>query len=472
MNDPQKIVILGAGLAGLSAGYELAKAGKKVVILEKNSYVGGLATTFKVGHYRFDTGPHRWFTKINEIDKWVRDLMGDELINVKRLTRIYFNHKYFLYPMQPINALLGIGPVRAVQSVIDYFIVKIKTRIFPKPVVSMEDAYIQQFGKTLYEIFFKNYSEKLWGRPCNKLSGDWVSQRSRGMSITTIIKDAFFPSKGKVVSLVEEFSYPKLGVGRIAERLAEEIRKMGGEIVLNAKISKIKYQKSKIQSVIYKNNDEDIEIGGDEFISSIPMTDLVTCLAPDSNNITKEVKTLSYRAEIFVVLFIKRDKISPDQWIYAQDSTLPFVRFLETDNWSFNMSPKGTTSLVFEVACDKADKYWNDSDKNLTEWVIDKYINEFKTINKNDIFGSFVHRQENEYPIYRVGYEKPLNTIKEFLKKYKNLQIIGRAGMYRYNNMDHTIQSGIWAARNLTGGNYNLENINTEKEYHEQKKSV
>ncbi len=473
MNDSQKIVILGAGLAGLSAGFELSKAGRKVTVLEKNPYVGGLATTFKVGDYRFDTGPHRWFTKINEVDKWVRDLMGEELITVQRLTRIYFSGRYFYYPIKPFEALAGIGPLKGVKAVLDYLLVKIKNKINPQPVVTMEDAYVQQFGRTLYKIFFENYSEKLWGKSCKQLSGDWVAQRSRGMSILTVIRNAFFPQKGKVVSLVEEFSYPKLGVGRISERLSEEIKKNGGEVILNAEVKEIKTAGKKIKSILIQKNNQKEEIEADEVISSIPLNELVTRLSPPTpKEVILAVPELSFRDEVFVVLFLKAGKITPDQWIYTQDPSLPFVRLVETDNWSKFLSPQGTTSLVFEVACDRNDKIWNNTKEKLVAWVTEKYIKEFKTIGQEEIIASFVHRQENEYPVYAVGYEKPLKIIKEYLKKFSNLQIIGRAGMYRYNNMDHTIQSGIWAAKNLMGGNYNLESINLEKEYHEEKRAA
>ncbi len=473
MNSPQKIVILGAGLAGLAAGFELAKAGKKVLILEKNPYVGGLATTFKVGDYRFDTGPHRWFTKINEVDKWVRDLMGKELITVRRLTRIYFSGRYFYYPIKPFEALAGIGPVKGIQAVLDYLVVKLKNKLNPKPVVTMEDAYVQQFGRTLYKIFFENYSEKLWGRSCKQLSGDWVAQRSRGMSILTVIRNAFFPQKDKVVSLVEAFSYPKLGVGRISERLSEEIKKRGGEVILGAEVKEVKTEGKRIRNIVIQRNGQKEELEADEVISSIPLNELVIRLTPSiSEQASQAVAKLSFRDEVFVVLFLKSSKITPDQWIYTQDPTLPFVRLVETDNWSKFLSPTGTTSLVFEVACDRNDKIWNRTDEKLVKWVTEKYIKEFKTIDKNDIVASFVHRQENEYPVYTVGYEKPLKIIKGYLRKLTNLQIIGRAGMYRYNNMDHTIQSGIWAARNLLGGNYNIESINLEKDYHEEKRTA
>lgn len=469
----ETVIILGAGLAGLSAGYELVKAGKKVIVLEKNAYVGGLASTFQVGKYRFDTGPHRWFTKISEVDQWVRDLMGKELINVKRLTRIYFNHKYYYYPMQPLNALAGIGIVKATRAILDYFLIRVQIFLKPNPAKTMEDAYVQQFGKTLYKIFFENYSEKLWGRPCRELSGDWVAQRSRGMSIMTIVRDAFFPQKGKVVSLVEEFSYPKLGIGRIAQRLAEEIKKAGGEIILNAEVLSIKYNVLSIKSVIYETGSEKHELTGDEFISSIPLTSLVSSLNPvPPKEVINANKSLSFRNEVFVVLFLKKGKISKDQWIYTQDPSLPFVRFMETDNWSSNLSPKGTTALVFEIASDKDDKIWTMKDEKLVSFITKKYTDEFKAISQDDITGSFVHHQEFEYPIYKVGYEKSLRLVKSYLKKLKNLQIIGRSGMYRYNNMDHTIQSGLWAAGNLLGKNFDLESINIEKEYHEAKKAA
>jgi protoporphyrinogen oxidase len=467
------VVILGAGLAGLTAGFQASKVGKKVLILEKNPYVGGLATTFKVGQYRFDTGPHRWYTKIKEADDLVRQVMGKEMILVNRLTRIYFAGKYYYYPMQPLNALSGIGILKAIRALIDYFLIKALAKVRPYEIVTMEDAYVNQFGRTLYETFFKNYTEKLWGKPCTKLSGDWVAQRSRGMSIWTVVRNAFFPQKGKVVSLVEQFHYPKLGVGRIAERLSEEIKKKGGEVYLNCPVIKIKTEKTLVKKIIVKKNSGTEVISGDEFISSIPITSLIKSLDPPPDpEVLKANLCLSFRSEVFVVLFLKKGAITKDQWIYTQDSKLPFVRFEETDNWSPFLSPAGTTSLVFEVACDENDKVWQMDDQKITDWIINKYVSEFKTIKKEDIASTFVHRQENEYPVYPVGYEKSIKKVKDYLKKFSNLQLVGRSGMYRYNNMDHTIQSGIWAAKNLVGGNFNLEEINIEKEYHEEKKAV
>lgn len=263
----------------MTAGYTLAKAGWQVEVVEAEGQVGGLARTIEVNGFRFDTGPHRWFTKNESINKWMHKLLGKEIIQVPRLTRIYFDGKFFYYPIRLINALLGIGPVKAVRAVIDYFLARVRSRIFAQKLLTMEDGYISQFGKTLYETFFRRYSEKLWGIPCNKVSVDWVGQRTRGLNILTIIKDVFVKSKN-VVSFVDEFSYPIKGIGRFPDKLAEEIKKAGGKIYTSAEALKINSLGNRIVSVEVKRGGKNEIIEGDHFISTIPISDLIIRLSP------------------------------------------------------------------------------------------------------------------------------------------------------------------------------------------------
>lgn len=463
---------MGGGLAGLAAGYELSRAGKKVTVVEKWDEVGGLARTIKVKNFRFDTGPHRWYTKSNMVNEWMLKILGREVIKVPRLTRIYFDGKFFFYPIKLMNALTGIGILKAFQSVIDYLIARTKARLFKQKLVTMEDGYINQFGKTLYETFFKRYSEKLWGVDCRQISIDWVGQRTRGLNILTIIKDTFFKSRG-VVSLVDEFSYPKTGIGRLAEKLAEEIEKRGGAILTNTEVVEINHSQNQISSVKVKTKNKSLTFKADEFISSIPINDLIKSLKPVADKkIINLADKLEYRDELQVALFVNKTHITPDTWIYVHPKEIPFMRVMEMDNWSDELSPAGTTTLVFEVACNEGDGMWKKTDHEIIDFVANSYINEFKLITGKNILGGYVHRVPKEYPVYHIDYKEDTDKIKNYLLKFENLQLVGRNGTFRYNNMDHSIEMGLFAAKNIIAGKkaYDIESINIEREYLEEKK--
>ncbi len=472
LNKKGKVIIMGGGLAGLAAGFELANDGFKVVVVEMCKEVGGLAKTLEIKGNRFDTGPHRWYTKNDSVNDWMLKLLDKEVIRVPRLTRIYFDKKFFYYPIRLMNALGGIGAIKSIKAVFDYIIARVKARVVKVSLLTMEDGYINQFGKTLYEIFFKRYSEKLWGIDCRKISIDWVGQRTRGLNILTIIKDTFFKSRG-VVSLVDEFSYPELGVGRIAEKLAEGIRKKGGEILLESEVIKINHNSNLVTSVLIKKSGKNIELSGDYYISSIPLDDLVKRLSPvEGKNVLILANKLQYRDELQVALFVKKNHITPDTWIYVHPKEIPFLRIMEMDNWSDKLSPTGFTTLVFEVACNEGDDTWNKKDKEIIKKVADSYISEFGLINKEDIFGGYVHRVPKEYPVYHLGYKEDVDKIKRYLDRYSNLQLVGRNGTFRYNNMDHSVEMGLYAAWNIIKGKmvHDIESVNIEREYLEEKK--
>jgi protoporphyrinogen oxidase len=475
VNKSKKVVVLGAGLAGLSAAYELSKKNFSVTVVEKSNQVGGLAQTIRRGDFHFDTGPHRWYTKNDFVNKWMLSLLGQEVIRVPRLTRIYFDKKFFYYPIKLTNALFNIGIIRAVQSVIDYVLARTKARFFKQKLVSMEDGYINQFGKTLYELFFKRYSEKLWGQDCRQISIDWVGQRTRGLNIFTVLKDSLLKNKN-VVSLVDEFSYPKMGVGRIAEKMAEEISKNGGKILVRTEVTHINEEKDRIVSVTAKKGKDTLKLTGDYFISSMPLDDLVKRLMLSGKKKNEHIlglaKKLTYRDELLVALFVKKTKITPDTWIYIHPKEIPFMRVMEMDNWSDKLSPRGTTTLVFEIACNVGDDFWRKTDQELIKLVGNAYIKEFHLIKESDILAGFVYRVSKEYPVYHLGYREDVDEIKKYLKKFTNLQLVGRNGTFRYNNMDHSIEMGLYAAWNLIEGKekYDIESVNIEREYLEEKR--
>lgn len=469
----KEVIILGAGLAGLSAAYELSRKGHKVTVFEKYDFIGGLAATIRKKGFAFDTGPHRWFAKNDFINNWMLKLMDGELVKVKRLTRIYFDHKYFYYPVRVMNALLGIGPAKAIAAVLDYVIYRFRSRIFHPKIVSLEDGFVNQFGKTLYEIFFKRYSEKLWGRPNSEISSDWAGQRTRGFNLLTVIKDAIFKSR-KIVSFVDEFDYPKKGVGRIAEKLAEEVKKNGGEIYLNSRVVSFETNgKNKVTGVVIEKKGKKEKLEADEYISTIPLPHLIDFISPKApEEIIKESKTLKFRSEVQVTLFVNKSKIIPDVWLYVHPKEISFMRFMEMDNWSDELQPRGQTAIVFEVACTEGDEMWNKKDSELVDIVKTDYIKEFKAIAKKDVLGGFVHRVPHEYPVYHIGYTKPLAKIRKYLENFKNLQTVGRNGIFRYNNMDHSIEMGLYSAWNIIEGTrkHDPYSVNIEREYLEEKK--
>ncbi|HEV2127832.1 MAG TPA: FAD-dependent oxidoreductase, partial [Thermomicrobiales bacterium] len=246
-------IIMGAGPAGLCSAYVLSKAGYPATVVEAAPFVGGLARTIKRqtdhGEFKFDIGGHRWFTKNDELNDLFREVVGEELLWVNRISRIYFDGKFVDYPLKLANALKAVGPVTAARAVFDYGLIQARRKAAPREVVSMEDAYVAQYGRTLYELFFQAYSEKVWGMRCSELSGDWVSQRTKGMSLVTAIKDAVVPSKGKVVSLIDEFMYPRYGFGRFSERMADAIEAAGNEIKLKSPVEKIVLEGNRVKGV-------------------------------------------------------------------------------------------------------------------------------------------------------------------------------------------------------------------------------
>lgn len=467
----QSVVILGAGLAGLAAGYELTKAGYKVTIIEKWDDVGGLARTIEKKGHRFDTGPHRWYTKNDMVNTWMLKLMGDEVVKIPRLTRIYFDHKFFNYPIKIKDTLMGMGVVRTLRAVVDYLLIRVWLKISKKQPVTLEEGFTYQFGKTLYEMFFRRYSEKLWGTSCKNIAAEWIGQRTRGFNITTVIKKALFDNQ-KVVSFVDEFSYPKKGIGRIAQKMAEVITKEGGKILLNNEVIGVAHDGKRITAVRTRGRQPQT-LEAHDVVSSIPLSDLVRMLTPVvPQHIISINSQLSYRNELQIALFVNKAHLTADTWVYVHSLDLPFVRFMEMDNWTTRLSPQGTTTLVFEVTCNEGDEIWRMSDQDAVNMVTKAFIKEFGLITHRDILGSYVHRVPKEYPIYHLGYKNDLAVIKKYLDQFGNLQLIGRNGTFRYNNMDHSVEMGLYAAWNILEGErkFDIESVNLEREYLEEKK--
>lgn len=469
-------VVMGAGPGGLCSAYVLTKAGLPTTVLEKAPFVGGLARTIHrqtdYGEFRFDIGGHRWFTKSDELNELFREVIAEELLWVNRTSRIYFDGKYVDYPLKISNALRAMGPVVAAQAMADYGRTRVGQRLHPSPVVSMEDAYIDQFGPTLYRLFFQRYSEKVWGLPCDQMSGDWVSQRSKGMSLLTAVKDAVVPSRGKVVSLIDEFMYPRGGFGRFSERMADAIVAGGNSIQLSTSVEKVHREGNRVTAVTVSTENGSERIEGDNFISSIPLTMLAKIMEPAAPaDVLKAAKSLTFRNIITVNLMLKKRQVTPDTWLYVHDRNILFGRLHEPKNWSPAMVPSDEfTSLVVEYFCSYGDHIWTMTEEELVDRTVQHLVEDLEFITPDEVIGGFTIRAPRAYPAYVIGYQEPLNRIKAFIGDIDNLQIIGRYGTFRYNNTDHAIETGLLAAKNILGESHDLDQVNADDEYHEIKR--
>jgi protoporphyrinogen oxidase len=465
---------MGAGPGGLATGYWLAKHGVPVTVLERAPFVGGLARTVQQDGFKFDIGGHRWFSKVDEVNDFYKEIIADETVWVRRISRIYFDGKYIDYPLEISNALAAIGPVKAAQAVVDYGRSALARRSRTTPIETMEDAYVDQYGRTLYELFFERYSEKVWGRPCSEMSGDWVSQRTKGMSLVTAVKDAIIPSKGAVQSLIESFMYPRYGYGRLSERMAEGIEAAGNEVRLGAGVTKVLRQGNHITGVVVTDDQgRETTVEGANFVSSIPLTVLCSIMEPAAPaEVIEAAKSLTFRNVITVNLMLDREKVTDDTWLYVHDRSIKFGRLHEPKNWSVDMVPdQSKTSIVAEYFCSFGDETWSMSDDALVEQTANHLIDDLGFVERNEVLGGFTVRAPRAYPSYTIGYEAPLALLKDFVSSFDNLQIIGRYGTFRYNNADHSVETGLLAARNILGESYDLDQVNAEKEYQEIKRN-
>lgn len=475
-SSDQTTLVMGAGPGGLCSAYVLSKAGVRATVVERAPFVGGLARTIKretsYGEFRFDIGGHRWFTKIDELNELFREVIGEELLWVNRVSRIYFDGRYVDYPLKISNALKAVGPVKSAQAMADYGRTRVMQRIRPFDVVSMEDAYIDQFGPTLYELFFQRYSEKVWGLSCDQMSGDWVTQRSKGMSLLTAVKDAVVPSKGKVVSLIDEFMYPKYGFGRLSERMADGIAAMGNTVRLGAGVTKVHRQGNRVTGVTLESEGREEFVEATNFISSIPLTVLAKIMEPAAPaDVLAAADQLTFRNIVTVNVMLKRRQVTPDTWLYVHDRNILFGRFHEPKNWSPAMVPSDDlTSLVVEYFCSPGDEIWNMTEEEFVRKTVDHLADDLQFIDRSEVIDGFIVRAPRAYPAYVIGYEEPLERIKAFIDEFENLQIIGRYGTFRYNNTDHSIETGLLAAKNILGEHHDLDQVNADKEYHEIKR--
>ncbi len=442
-------IILGGGLSGLSAGHVLVKAGWPVTVFESDPEVGGLSKTVVKRGFRFDLGGHRFITKSRKIELFVKELLGGEFLTVSRKSKIFMRKKFFDYPLRPSNVLFGLGIPTTFKIIFDYSIERIKN-LFVSPInVSLEDWVVNNFGRTMFNLYFKEYSEKVWGIGCESISKEWVEQRIKGLSLWAAIKNAFFKFSGKHIdTLADKFIYPINGIGQISVRLKEEIDERNA-VLTDTRVIQINHEDFSVRDVNVMNNNRLYSAKGEAFISSIPLTALIQMLHPAApDDIVEAAAHLKYRDIVIVTVMLNREKVTDLTWMYLPEKNIQLGRIHEPRNWSPSMAPEGKTSVVSEYFCFKDDRVWNSSDEELTAITV-KQLEELGFINGSEIIDSCVIRLPNAYPLFEIGYSEHYNKILEYLKNFKNLNIIGRGGMFRYYNMDHAMESGIELAENI-----------------------
>jgi len=468
MNADCPIVIAGAGIAGVSAAYRLQGAGEApFVVFEKESYIGGYSRTIRRGDFRFDLGGHRFYTKKPHVEEVVRRVVGDDLLEVDRTSRILFGGRLINYPLRPLNALRSLGLRGAGKAVLDYGAMKLGNLLSGDAAEETFERWaLNRFGRHLYEIYFKGYTEKTWGIPCARLSADFAEQRIKGLSFREAVKDAIF-KKGQDESLVRRFLYPRYGFGQIPDGMAASIREPN-RILTRRPVVGVEHDGKRIRGVVTESPDGREERQPCcEFISSIPISALAGMLRPaPPPEALQAAKDLRYRDMVVLTLFLDAAQVTPDQWIYVPSQKIGFCRFHEPKNWSPEMAPPDRTALVVEYFCQQGDETWSASDAELASRAVED-LAATGFIERDWLHDYMTFHMPKAYPVYEIGYRQSLQTLEDYLARFENLYNVGRNATFLYTSSDHYIDMGLKAAENVLGHEHDLRLIGRESGYAE-----
>jgi UDP-galactopyranose mutase len=488
--DPQKspqVLVIGAGPAGLTAAYELGKRKVPVTVVEGDSVVGGISRTAEREGWRFDIGGHRFFTKVPEVEAlWHEILPGEDFIMRPRMSRIVYNGKLYDYPLKPMNALRNLGPWQAFLCILSYVWVRIHP---PKDQTKFEGWVAARFGWRLYRIFFKTYSEKVWGVPCTELEADWAAQRIKNLSLFTAIKNAVMPKRNQkdVASLIEEFQYPKYGPGMMWETAADKIRAQGGAIVFEEKVKAVQHANGRATGVTTvvtggygpgagAKESSRTDIGSevhydcDEIISSMAFSSLIRAMdPPPPAEVLQAASDLRFRDFLTVALVVPASAGFPDNWIYIHSPEVKVGRIQNFGSWSPYLVKEGRTCLGLEYFVNEGDETWSLPDDELIA-VAKKELAALGLVQADQVERGFVVRMPKAYPFYDAAYKRNVETMRRWVEKNTpNVHPVGRNGMFRYNNQDHSMFTALLTVENITEGtSHDVWEVNVEDDYHEE----
>jgi protoporphyrinogen oxidase len=461
------VIVIGAGPAGLAAAYELSKRRQEVVCLEADSIVGGISRTVEYRGFRFDIGGHRFYTKYQVVRDLWHEVMGDDLLVRPRLSRIYYRNRFFHYPIRLFNSLVGLGPLEAALIPLSYLKAKVRPRL---PEETFEDWVANRFGYRLYHHFFKAYTEKVWGIPCSEIRAEWAAQRIKGLSLTSAVMNAVVkPRHSRVKSLIEQFEYPRLGPGQMYECMADRVRQMGNRVLLGHRVTQLVHNGPRVTALVVQTREGEKTYPANQVISSMPLSELVKSLfPPPPPSVLGAARQLRYRSLLTVNLLLDQEERLPDTWIYVHDPRVRVGRVQFFSNWSPFMVPNpAQSSRGLEYFCSEGDELWTADNASLIE-LGKKELHELRLGDPGDVFDAFVIRMPKCYPVYDARYGENLETIRAYLAGFENLQPVGRCGLFKYNNSDHSMLTALLAVENLFGADHDLWAVNADDEYLEE----
>lgn len=467
------IAIIGGGPAGLTSAYLLAKRGYAVTVLEGSDMVGGISQTARYKGYRFDIGGHRFFTKIVPVQELWEELLGDEFIDVPRLSRIHYGGKFFHYPLKAFNALSGLGLINATLIMLSY----LKAKMYPSPIEeTFEQWVVNRFGQRLYEIFFKTYTEKVWGIPCTEIRAEWAAQRIQGLSLARAILSATALTKrdSSIKTLIHTFKYPRFGPGQMWEAARDRVADLGGDVRMEHYVERVEMVDGNAVAVAGVSPDGPFRVEADHVISTTDVRALVRALgdaAPPP--IQEAAEGLRYRDFLVVALVLKNENLFPDNWIYVHTPGVRVGRIQNFNNWSAAMVPDaGHTCLGLEYFCFEGDGLWTSTDDELLA-LATRELGELNFIKNIQVVDGTVVRMRKAYPIYDADYRRHLDRVRSMIDRVPNLHTVGRNGMHKYNNQDHSMYTAMLSLDNMLGlAQHDVWAVNTDFEYHEEQRVV
>jgi protoporphyrinogen oxidase len=470
-----QVVVIGAGPAGLTATYQLQKYGINATVLESSDQVGGISRTVRRDGWRFDIGGHRFFTKVQVVDDlWHEILPAEDFLLRPRKSRIFYKGKYYDYPIKAANALRNLGPIEATRCVGSYMSARVRP---PKDQTNYEGWLVARFGWRLYRTFFKTYTEKVWGIPVKEMPADWAAQRVKSLSLGKAITNALMPKRNQkeITSLIEEFQYPKYGPGMMWEVCRDKVVAAGAAVVMNAPVTAIKRGEGRATTVVTADQQgRPVEHPCTAVVSSMPISELIDAMDPPAPDAVRAAAAdLRYRDFLTVALVVPAEKIPwDDNWIYIHDPTVRTMRIQNFGSWSPYLVAEGKNVLGLEYTAREGDSAWTAPDDQLIEEAKQE-LAYLELVDAKDVEHGYVVRQLKAYPIYDDRYAANVDVLRSWLgSNVPNVHPVGRNGMFRYNNQDHSMYTAMLTAENIaTGSEHDVWSVNVEEDYHEEQSS-